>query len=80
VKNQEGTEVKALIAGDGSGGMTAALFLENFALDVEILERAEESRDLGVGINMLPLAVEGLAELGLPADIDAAGIRTLELI
>lgn len=37
-------------------------------------------RELGVGINMLPHAVGLLAELGLMDALDAAGIRTRELI
>jgi hypothetical protein len=56
------------------------LYLHRAGIDVEIFERAEEIRELGVGINMLPHAVEALTELGLLADLDAAGIRTHELI
>lgn len=72
--------MKALIAGGGIGGMAAALYLHRAGIDVEIFERAEEIRELGVGINMLPHAVEALTELGLLADLDTAGIRTHELI
>lgn len=72
--------MKALIAGGGIGGLTAALFLHRAGIDVEIFERAEEIRELGVGINMLPHAVKELAGLGLLADLDAEGIRTRELI
>lgn len=72
--------MKALIAGGGIGGMATALYLHRAGIDVEIFERAEEIRELGVGINMLPHAVEALNELGLLADLDAAGIRTHELI
>ena len=72
--------MKALIAGGGIGGMTAALFLHRAGIDVEIFERAEEVRELGVGINMLPHAVEALAQMGLLAGLEVAGIRTHELI
>ena len=72
--------MKALIAGGGIGGMVAALFLDRAGVDVEIFERAEDIRELGVGINMLPHAVEALAELGLLEELEAAGIRTRELI
>jgi len=72
--------MKALIAGAGIGGLTTALFLHEAGIEVEILERADEVRELGVGINMLPHAVKQLADLGLMADLDAAGIRTRELI
>lgn len=72
--------MKALIAGGGIGGMATALYLHRANIDVEIFERAEEIRELGVGINMLPHAVEALTELGLLAELDATGIRTHELI
>lgn len=72
--------MKALIAGGGIGGMATALYLHRAGIDVEIFERAEDIRELGVGINMLPHAVEALTELGLLADMDSAGIRTHELI
>lgn len=72
--------MKALIAGGGIGGMVAALFLDRAGVDVEIFERAEEIRELGVGINMLPHAVEALADLELLEELETAGIRTRELI
>jgi len=72
--------MKALIAGGGIGGLTAALYLHRCGIDVEIFERAGEVRELGVGINMLPHAVQELAALGLLPDLDAQGIRTRELV
>ncbi|MEZ2126254.1 MULTISPECIES: flavin-dependent oxidoreductase [unclassified Sinorhizobium] len=72
--------MKALIAGAGIGGLTAALCLHKAGIDVDIFERSDEVRELGVGINMLPHAVIVLTELGLLDDLDAAGIRTRELI
>lgn len=72
--------MKALIAGAGIGGLTTALFLHRAGIEVEIFERADQVRELGVGINMLPHAVGLLAELGLMDALDAAGIRTRELI
>lgn len=72
--------MKALIAGAGIGGLTAALYLQRAGIDVEIFERADAVRELGVGINMLPHAVRELADLGLMSDLDAAGIRTRELV
>lgn len=71
---------RALIAGAGIGGLTAALFLQRIGIDVEIFERASEVRGLGVGINMLPHAVKELADLGLMPDLHREGIRTRELI
>ncbi len=72
--------MKALIAGAGIGGLTTALFLHRAGTEVEIFERADAVRELGVGINMLPHAVDLLAELGLMDALDAAAIRTRELI
>lgn len=72
--------MKALIAGAGIGGLTTALFLHRAGVGVEIFERADAVRELGVGINMLPHAVGVLAELGLLDALDVAGIRTRELI
>jgi 2-polyprenyl-6-methoxyphenol hydroxylase-like FAD-dependent oxidoreductase len=49
--------MKALIAGAGIGGLATALFLREAGIDVEVFERADAVRELGVGINMLPHAV-----------------------
>ena len=72
--------MKVLIAGGGIGGLMTALFLHRVGIEVEVFERADEIRELGVGINMLPHAVRELAGLGLLADLDAQGIRTHELV
>jgi 2-polyprenyl-6-methoxyphenol hydroxylase-like FAD-dependent oxidoreductase len=72
--------MKVIIAGGGLGGLAAALSLHQVGIDVEIHEQARELRELGVGINMLPHAVKELALLGLLPALDAAGIRTRELI
>ncbi|CDN58126.1 Flavin-containing monooxygenase (plasmid) [Neorhizobium galegae bv. officinalis bv. officinalis str. HAMBI 1141] len=72
--------MKALIAGAGIGGLTTALQLHEAGIEVEIFERVGEIRELGVGINMLSHAVAVLADLGLQAGLDAAGIRMRELI
>ena len=72
--------MKALIAGGGIGGLTTAQFLHSAGIEVEVFERAEEIRELGVGINMLPHAVKELASLGLLEALTTQGIRTRELI
>ena len=46
----------------------------------ELYEQGETIREPGVGINTLPHAIKELAELGLLDTLDAAGIRTYELI
>lgn len=69
-----------IVAGAGIGGLTAALSLNAVGVDVNVFEQTRELGELGVGINLLPHAVKELAALGLLPALDAAGIRTRELI
>lgn len=69
-----------LVIGAGIGGLTTALMLQAHGIPCTIFERSESVRELGVGINTLPHAIQELAELGLLPALDAAGIRTHELI
>jgi 5-methylphenazine-1-carboxylate 1-monooxygenase len=72
--------MKIIIVGAGIGGLVAALRLHRDGIDCEVYEQGEEIRELGVGINVLPYAVEELAGLGLLERLDEAGIRTRELV
>ena len=72
--------MKVIIAGGGIGGLTTALMLHARGIDCDVFEQAENVRELGVGINTLPHAIKELKELGLLDRLDAAGIRTFELI
>ncbi|HKP25029.1 MAG TPA: flavin-dependent oxidoreductase [Dongiaceae bacterium] len=72
--------MKVTIAGGGIGGLAAALSLHQVGIEVGVYEQAHELRELGVGINMLPHAIKELSSLGLLPALDAAGIRTRELI
>ena len=72
--------MKVIIVGGGIGGLTTALMLHARGIDCEIFEQSEVIRELGVGINTLPHAIKELAQLGLLDRLDAAGIRTYELI
>jgi 2-polyprenyl-6-methoxyphenol hydroxylase-like FAD-dependent oxidoreductase len=72
--------MKVVIAGCGIGGLTAALALHRAGIETELFERAQEVRELGVGINLLPHAVKALAGLGLLPALDQAGIRQRLLI
>ena len=69
-----------LIAGAGIGGLTLALMLHRRGIRSMIFEQASEIRELGVGINTLPHAIKELAALDLLPALDAAAIRTKELI
>lgn len=68
--------MKVLIAGGGIGGLTTALALDASDIRAEVFEQSREFGELGVGINLLPHAVKHLAQLGLLAELDRAGIRT----
>jgi 5-methylphenazine-1-carboxylate 1-monooxygenase len=72
--------LKALIIGGGIGGLTTALCLHDDGIEVEVFEQVGAIRELGVGINILPHAVQELAALGLLERLDATGLRTKELI
>jgi 5-methylphenazine-1-carboxylate 1-monooxygenase len=72
--------MKVVIAGAGIGGLTTALALHQAGIGAELFDQAQELRELGVGINMLPHAVKELARLGLLSELDRVGIRTRELI
>lgn len=75
-----GDAMKLLIVGGGIGGLATALALHRSGIDIDIYEQAQELRELGVGINVLPHAIKELAALGLLGALDEAGIRTRELI
>jgi 5-methylphenazine-1-carboxylate 1-monooxygenase len=68
-----------LIEGGGVGGLTLALSLHQFGIPCLVFEAAAEMKELGVGINVLPHGVRGLASLGLLPELDRVGIRTREL-
>ena len=72
--------MKVLIAGGGVGGLTLALMLHARGIECVVFEQASEVREVGVGINTLPHAIKELASLGLLPALDAAAIRTKELI
>ncbi len=72
--------MKAIIAGGGIGGLTAALSLHEAGIDCEVYEAVPALRPLGVGINLLPHAVRELTELGLADKLAEIAIPTRELI
>ncbi|WP_460450136.1 flavin-dependent oxidoreductase [Alsobacter sp. SYSU BS001988] len=69
-----------IIVGGGIGGLTAALMLHRRGIRATVYEQASTIREVGVGINTLPRAIVELEELGLLPALDAAGIRTRELV
>ncbi|VAW05538.1 Uncharacterized oxidoreductase [hydrothermal vent metagenome] len=62
---------KAVIAGAGIGGLSAALCLHKFGWDVELLEQAPELGDVGAGIQISPNGMKILRALGLEKELMA---------
>ena len=67
--------MKALIAGAGIGGVTAALALIEAGIDVELYERSGVLSEVGAGIQISPNGVKVLDRLGLRSGLDAAAFR-----
>src|SRR5690606_11931121 len=57
--------MKIIIAGAGIGGLALDLMLHQRGIQSRVYESAQALRPLGVGINLLPHAVNELAPLGL---------------
>lgn len=71
--------MRVLIAGAGIGGLTTALALHARGHDVRVFEAVREVKPLGVGINLLPHAVQVLSGLGLVDALAAKAVATREL-
>jgi salicylate hydroxylase len=67
--------MKALIAGGGIGGITAALCLLDAGIEVELYERAAALTDVGAGIQISPNGVKVLQRLGLQAALERIAFR-----
>jgi len=72
--------VKICIVGAGIGGCVAALSLAQSGHDVEVYEAVPALSPLGVGINLLPHAVQVLERLGLSGTLESLGVATRELV
>ena len=67
--------MKALVAGGGIGGVTAALCLIDAGIDVELFERNDASGEIGAGIQISPNGVKVFERLGLKPALDAIAFR-----
>src|SRR5689334_10609148 len=72
--------MQVIVAGAGIGGLAAALALHASGHEVTVFEAAPTILPLGVGINLLPHAVEVLGELGLLEALLAHGVATREML
>jgi 2-polyprenyl-6-methoxyphenol hydroxylase-like FAD-dependent oxidoreductase len=68
-----------IIAGAGIGGLTLALMLHQRGIACRVYESAQTLRPLGVGINLLPHAVNELEPLGLLDALTHTAIQTSAL-
>ena len=71
--------MRAIVVGGGIGGLSAALSLHQVGIGVRVYEAVRDLAPLGVGINLQPMAVRELTELGLDDALNRTGIRTTSL-
>lgn len=71
--------MRALIAGGGIGGLTAALALRQRGIDALLFEQAEAFREVGAGIQVSANAVRVLRALGLGDDLARIAVAPLGL-
>jgi 2-polyprenyl-6-methoxyphenol hydroxylase-like FAD-dependent oxidoreductase len=72
--------MRIAIVGGGIGGLALALGLKQRGIDCDVYEQAQDIREIGVGITLLPHAMRELASLGVQPAIEQAGIENLESV
>ena len=65
-----------LIAGGGIAGISLALTCHEIGVPFRVFEAATEVRPMGVGINVQPIAVRELFDMGFAGKLDEIGVRT----
>jgi len=65
----------AIIVGAGIGGISAALFLLKAGVRVSLLERAEELKEVGAGVQISSNGAIALRELGLLNQIESIAVK-----
>jgi 5-methylphenazine-1-carboxylate 1-monooxygenase len=72
--------MRIAIVGAGIGGLSLALALHQRGISSDLYETVPEVREIGVGITLLPHAMRELAQWGVQAPLEAAGIENLESV
>lgn len=67
----------AVVVGGGIGGLAAGVALHQRGWHVEVLERAEQFREVGAGISLWPNALRALDALGLGDEVRRLGMPDL---
>jgi 2-polyprenyl-6-methoxyphenol hydroxylase-like FAD-dependent oxidoreductase len=80
IKQEKTPSVKICIVGAGIGGCVAALKLAELGHEVHLYESVPALSPLGVGINLLPHAIQVLDGLGLSDRLESLGVATRELL
>ncbi|WP_456309589.1 FAD-dependent monooxygenase [Serratia proteamaculans] len=70
------SKVAPVIVGAGIGGLTLAAILSSREIKCSVHEKLEEGASGGFGLNIQPLAVKILIDLGLWDELEASGITT----
>src|SRR5438094_9695469 len=63
--------MRVLLAGGGSGGLTAALSLLKHGIDVDVYEQAAELKEVGAGVQLAANGTRVLYELGVGEELKA---------
>jgi FAD-dependent urate hydroxylase len=74
------SEAPVIIVGAGIGGLAATVALARSGVEVRVLERAEELREVGAVLGVASNAMRALRELGLAEEVASISseLRTLE--
>ena len=65
--------MKAIVIGGGIGGMSSAIALEKYGIDVEVFEAVKEMKPVGAAISIWPNGVKCLNALGMKTALRELG-------
>lgn len=67
--------MKIAVVGAGVGGLSAAIFLRQAGLDVDVYEQASALTAVGAGLRLSPNGLVPLRRAGLGPDLETVGVR-----